>query len=56
MAHQAPAGLDPVMRPRDLPHQVIEGLDADMFRLEREHPGSLTGGYPPPADAARSVP
>jgi hypothetical protein len=32
------------MRPRDLPHQVIEGLDPDVIRIEGEDPGDLPPG------------
>jgi hypothetical protein len=32
------------VRPRDLPHQVLEGLDADMIRINGEHPADLSGG------------
>jgi hypothetical protein len=46
MAHQAPAGLDPVMRPRDLPSQAVESLDPDVIRFEGEHPGGLAGRHP----------
>ena len=31
MAHQAAVGLDPVVRPRDLPGHVVEGLDPDVI-------------------------
>src|SRR6185503_19100046 len=31
VAHQAAVGLDPVVRPRDLPGHVVEGLDPDVI-------------------------
>ena len=46
VAHQAPADFDPVMRPRDLPCQVIDGLDADMITLQGEHPRGFAGRHP----------
>jgi hypothetical protein len=36
VAHQAAVGLDPVMRPRDLPGRVVEGLDPDVIGVEGE--------------------
>ena len=44
MAHQAPVRFDPVMRPRDLPRQIVEGLDPDVIRIKGEDPGDLPGG------------
>ena len=44
MAHQAAVGFDPVMRPRDLPGRVVEGLDPDVIGVEGEDPGDLAGG------------
>ncbi len=46
VAHQAPFGFDPVMRPRDLPHQVVEGLDPDVVGIKGEDPSDLPRGHP----------
>src|SRR5256885_4291288 len=46
VAHQAAVGLDPVMRPRDLPGHVVEGLDPDVIGIHGEDPGDLAGRYP----------
>lgn len=46
MTHQAPVRLDLVMRPCDLTRQVVEGLEADVIRIEGEDPGHLAGGAP----------
>ena len=44
MAHQAPFRFDPVMRPRDLPHRIVEGLDPDVIRIKGEGQADLPGG------------
>jgi hypothetical protein len=44
MPDQAAADLHPVVRPRDLPDQVVERLDPDVVRVEAEDPGRLAGG------------
>jgi hypothetical protein len=46
MAHQAAADLDPVVRPRDLPGYVVEGLDPDVIGVQGEDPGGLAGRHP----------
>src|SRR3954452_19133541 len=38
VTNQAPAGFDPVMRPRDLPGHVVEGLDPDVIGVHGEDP------------------
>jgi hypothetical protein len=46
VAHQAAAGFDPVVRPRDLPGHVVEGLDPDVIGVQGEDPGGLAGRHP----------
>src|SRR5256885_15627256 len=43
VAYQAAAGFDPVVRPRDLPGHVVEGLDPDVIGVHGENPRGLAG-------------
>ena len=43
MADKLAAYLYPMMRGRDLAHEVVEGLDPDVVRIESEDPTDLSG-------------